>query len=127
MAYAFLAAHPDGRTAREQAIRDALESDSGLQIETRFKHGPTNTIRWLLLQGRVYRDAANRRPLRMTGVAMDITAQKEAEAARHAMAHGERLRALGEMASGIAHDLNQSLALISGYSDMARQELRTPN
>ena len=27
------------------------------------------------------------------------------------------------MASGIAHDLNQSLALISGYSDMARQEL----
>src|SRR5207245_1534558 len=34
-----------------------------------------------------------------------------------------RLRAMGEMASGIAHDLNQSLALISGYSDMVRQEL----
>ena len=123
MAEAFLPVHPDDRAALEQAILDALERDSGLQIETRFKHGPTNTIRWLLLKGRVHRDAANRRPLRMTGVAMDITGQKEAEAARHAMAHGERLRALGEMASGIAHDLNQSLALISGYSDMARQEL----
>jgi PAS domain S-box-containing protein len=123
LADAFLPVHPDDRTALEQAIRDALERDSGLQIETRFKHGPTNTIRWLLLKGRVYRDTANRRPLRVTGVAMDITAHKEAEAARHAMAHGERLRALGEMASGIAHDLNQSLALISGYSDMARQEL----
>ncbi len=123
MADAFLPVHPDDHQALEQAIRDALERDTGLQIETRFKHGPTNTIRWLLLKGRVYRDVANCRPLRMTGVAMDITGQKEAEAARHAMAHGERLRALGEMASGIAHDLNQSLALISGYSDMARQEL----
>ena len=39
---------------------------------------------------------------------------------RHAQAQGERLRALGEMASGVAHDLNQSLALITGYSDMVR-------
>jgi PAS domain S-box-containing protein len=123
MAEPFLPVHPDDRQALEQAIGDALERDSGLQIETRFKHGPTNSIRWLLLRGRVYRDIQSRRPLRMTGVAMDITQQKEAEAARHSMAHGERLRALGEMASGIAHDLNQSLALISGYSDMARQEL----
>ena len=45
------------------------------------------------------------------------------EAATQSMAHGERLRALGEMASGIAHDLNQSLALITGYTDMVRQEL----
>ncbi len=123
MADAFLPAHPDDHQALEQAISDALERDAGLHIETRFKHSPTNTIRWLLLKGQVYREVNSRRPLRMTGVGMDITAQKEAEAAHHAMAHGERLRALGEMASGIAHDLNQSLALISGYGDMARQEL----
>ena len=48
-------------------------------------------------------------------------------AVRHRLAKGERLRALGEMASGIAHDLNQSLALITGYSDMARQELSVTN
>jgi CheY-like chemotaxis protein/anti-sigma regulatory factor (Ser/Thr protein kinase) len=59
----------------------------------------------------------------MTGVAMDITDRKEAEAARQTLAHSERLRALGQMASGIAHDLNQSLALITGYSDMIRLEL----
>ncbi len=35
----------------------------------------------------------------------------------------ERLRALGQMASGIAHDLNQSLALVAGYSDLAQQAL----
>jgi nitrogen-specific signal transduction histidine kinase/CheY-like chemotaxis protein len=59
----------------------------------------------------------------VVGVARDNTARKEGQAVRRAQAHGERLRALGEMASGIAHDLNQSLALITGYGDMARQEL----
>lgn len=39
----------------------------------------------------------------------------------------EALRALGQMAGGIAHDLNQSLGLISGYSDIAQHALeRTP-
>src|SRR5205823_596398 len=93
-----------------------------LQVETRIQYGADQRVRWLLAKGRVYRDAQGR-PLSMTGIAMDITERKEAEAARHAMAHGERLRALGEMASGVAHDLNQSLALITGYSEIAHQEL----
>jgi signal transduction histidine kinase/ActR/RegA family two-component response regulator len=38
-------------------------------------------------------------------------------------ANTQRLEALGQMASGIAHDLNQSLALITGYVELARQEL----
>jgi CheY-like chemotaxis protein len=60
----------------------------------------------------------------MTG-ATEIRDRKEAEAgaANRSLAHGERLRALGEMASGIAHDLNQSLALITGYSEIAHLEL----
>jgi CheY-like chemotaxis protein len=39
------------------------------------------------------------------------------------MAQSEKLRALGQMASGIAHDLNQSLMLVASYSDLARQAL----
>jgi signal transduction histidine kinase len=35
----------------------------------------------------------------------------------------EKLRALGQMASGIAHNLNQTLALVTGYSEMARTAL----
>ena len=39
----------------------------------------------------------------------------------------EKLRALGQMASGIAHNLNQTLALVTGYSVMARTALdQTP-
>jgi PAS domain S-box-containing protein len=119
---AFGELHPDDRQAVEQAVRDALTRGDELQIEARLLPTSNGRVRWLLARGRVYRDSHGR-PLRMTGIAMDITERKEAEAARHLMAHGERLRALGEMASGIAHDLNQSLALITGYSDMVRQEL----
>ena len=53
----------------------------------------------------------------------DITAAKQADQQREAMAQSEKLRALGQMASGIAHDLNQSLMLVASYSDLARQAL----
>jgi signal transduction histidine kinase/CheY-like chemotaxis protein len=53
----------------------------------------------------------------------DITERKQAEQQREAMAQSEKLRALGQMATGIAHDLNQSLMLVASYSDLARQAL----
>ncbi len=56
-------------------------------------------------------------------VLRDSRARIEAERARQAMASAQRLRALGQMAGGIAHDLNQALALISGYSQLAHEEL----
>jgi PAS domain S-box-containing protein len=53
----------------------------------------------------------------------DITEARQAEQQREAMARSEKLRALGQMATGIAHDLNQSLMLVTSYSDLARQAL----
>ena len=41
------------------------------------------------------------------------------------MIQQERLRALGQMASGIAHDLNQSLGIIAGYGELAAGALAT--
>ncbi|HLZ27827.1 MAG TPA: ATP-binding protein [Chloroflexota bacterium] len=58
--------------------------------------------------------------------ATNIVARNGSAAGEHSLGHGERLRALGERASGIAHDLNQSLALITGYSEIAYQELNQP-
>ena len=114
--------HIDDRPAVEQAVRAALEAGDELQVEARLTTDAAGPVRWVLARGRVFRDVEGR-AVRMTGVAMDITERKEAETTRHQMAHDARLRVLGEMASGIAHDLNQSLALITGYSDMVRHEL----
>ena len=54
----------------------------------------------------------------------DATERKHAEQRAQQFMQNEKMRALGQMASGIAHDLNQSLALISGYGDLARQSLQ---
>jgi PAS domain S-box-containing protein len=51
----------------------------------------------------------------------DVTDVRHAEKQRTALAQSEKLRALGQMASGIAHDLNQSLMLVASYSELARQ------
>jgi C4-dicarboxylate-specific signal transduction histidine kinase len=56
-------------------------------------------------------------------VARDISERKDADRQRESFAQSEKLRALGQMATGIAHDLNQSLMLVASYSDLARQAL----
>jgi signal transduction histidine kinase/CheY-like chemotaxis protein len=61
------------------------------------------------------------------GTVLD-NAQAHAEVAvqAEAFARTEKLRALGQMASGAAHDLNQYLAVIAGYSDVALRALDQP-
>jgi signal transduction histidine kinase/ActR/RegA family two-component response regulator len=112
--------HVEDRGRVQQVIQDALDHGSQLEFEARIV-AARRTI-WLLVHAFVERDERGRAE-RLVGVVRDNTARKEGQVVRQLQAHGERLRALGEMASGIAHDLNQSLALITGYSDMARQEL----
>ncbi|HEY3111337.1 MAG TPA: PAS domain S-box protein [Chloroflexota bacterium] len=53
----------------------------------------------------------------------DITERKEAEKERQHLARSEKLRALGQLAGGVAHDLNQSLGIIAGYCDVVTQAL----
>ena len=48
------------------------------------------------------------------------TALSQLEDAQTHLVQQERLRALGQMASGIAHDLNNALALVVGFSELLR-------
>ncbi len=53
------------------------------------------------------------------GIARDITEQKEA---RERAARADKLRALGQLASGVAHDFNNSLAAILGRAQLLRRQ-----
>jgi two-component system sensor kinase FixL len=59
----------------------------------------------------------------------DVTARKEAEreAKRHRdeLAHVSRVRSIGEMASGLAHEINQPLTAIVSYADACRLMLES--
>ncbi len=63
----------------------------------------------------------------VVGVARDVTAvrtlQDEIERARQRGAQIERLRALGELAAGVAHDFNNALEAILGRVERARDRL----
>jgi signal transduction histidine kinase len=56
--------------------------------------------------------------------AEEAEAVHEAERRAAMLAQAEKLGALGQMASGLAHDLNQALGIIAGYSELAQRELR---
>lgn len=57
------------------------------------------------------------------GIARDITEQKEE---RERAARADKLRALGQLASGVAHDFNNSLAAILGRAQLLRRQVSEP-
>jgi signal transduction histidine kinase/CheY-like chemotaxis protein len=57
------------------------------------------------------------------GIARDITEQKEE---RERAARADKLRALGQLASGVAHDFNNSLAAILGRAQLLRRQIVEP-
>lgn len=57
------------------------------------------------------------------GIARDITEQKEE---RERAARADKLRALGQLASGVAHDFNNSLAAILGRAQLLHRQTRDP-
>lgn len=69
------------------------------------------------------------RPVGTHGVGRDITARREREQATHRfreqLAQGEKLRALGEMAAGVAHNFNNLLTVVLGNTELIemRQDL----
>lgn len=66
--------------------------------------------------------------VRLAGIAIE-RANNEQQARQHQaeLAHMARLNMMGEMATGMAHELNQPLAAIATYSDVAQRMVRGGN
>jgi two-component system, cell cycle sensor histidine kinase and response regulator CckA len=72
--------HPEDRTMVSHKIRHAI--DSGEQYEVEYRTvGQDGKVGWIQAKGRVLYDEHTGQPLRMTGVAMNITERKAAEIA----------------------------------------------
>ncbi len=60
-------------------------------------------------------------------VALDVTSQKRAEAERRALEqqlqHAQKIEALGQLAGGIAHDLNNALVPVLAMTEIVLQDL----
>ncbi len=66
---------------------------------------------------------------RFVGLIRDVTAKVRAEAEarehRERLAHVTRLSTLGEMAAGIAHEINQPLTAIASYAQALARQMRS--
>ena len=112
--------HPDDRTARDAAVRRALETQGEYAMEYRVVLSD-GQVRWIAGRGRA--DFGDGKPLRMRGVSRDCTAQKQADQEtlllRQEIAHVGRVSMMGQLASGLAHEINQPLGAILRNAEAA--------
>ena len=104
--------HPEDRALRDSAVKRAIETGGGYEIEYRVLL-PDGTQRWIGGRARCVA-GDNRKGARLIGVSIDITPRKLAEAEalrqRDELSHLSRVALMGEMSASIAHELNQPLA-----------------
>lgn len=102
---AYIKPHQDDRRVTVHRLID----DEG---KTTWIHGVGKTIEW----------DEDGTPTRMIGVIRDVTdeqvAKKELISERAKNSQASKLATLGEMASGIAHEINNPLTIIRGYLKM---------
>ncbi|MFI5357837.1 MAG: PAS domain-containing protein, partial [Opitutales bacterium] len=95
---------------------------SGTYDETYRIRRPDGEIRWIRDRAFPVRDGRGI-VQRIVGVAADITEQKKLEAQ---FLHAQRIEAIGTLASGIAHDLNNILAPVLMAAGVLQGKLADP-
>jgi len=112
----------DGYLARYRATRERRIIGVGRIVVGQRKHGSTFPME--LSVG----EFAHEGKRQFTGFVRDLTQRQEGERLLHEvqseLLHISRLSTMGEMASALAHELNQPLAAISNYLQGARRLLQ---
>jgi PAS domain S-box-containing protein len=108
---------PEDHAAIEAAAQRSIQRGEEFRVEFRVRW-PNGDLHWLEARGKA--DSANRNLF--YGVTADITERKQAEAA---LVRAEKLAAVGQVASTMAHEINNPLAGIVNllYLALADQTL----
>jgi two-component system sensor kinase FixL len=116
--------HPEDHDRVRHAFFQGV-SNGNYEQEYRITR-PAGDIRWIHDRGFPITDE-NGHVYRVAGIAEDVTRRHDAEQKlrdqQEKLAHVSRLSLMGEMASGISHELNQPLAAINTYAQGCLQRL----
>jgi two-component system cell cycle sensor histidine kinase/response regulator CckA len=111
--------HPQDRARATASIRDALASDADHWTgEYRLRHMDGSHLD-LLERAYIVRDHVGR-AVQWVGSLMNITARKQLQ---DQLVRSQKMEAFGQLAGGVAHDFNNYLTTILGYSDLLIDEL----
>jgi two-component system, cell cycle sensor histidine kinase and response regulator CckA len=111
--------HPEDRARATASIAEALRSSSDhWSGEYRFCRAD-GSYALLLERALILRDRAGIAQ-QFVGSLMDITARKQLQ---DQVLRSQKMEAFGQLAGGVAHDFNNFLTTILGYSDLALDSL----
>ena len=117
--------HPADLALVRDTTRAALEAQDAFEVEYRLRTRD-GSEKWVLSRGRGVYDEQGRIQC-FEGLALDITARKQAETSKLALERrlleSQRLESLGLLAGGVAHDFNNLLTSIVGNAGLARLDL----
>src|SRR5438874_2249693 len=110
--------HPEDRARAAASIGDALAGTSERWSgEYRFRRADGSYLQ-LLERALIVRDGQGQ-AVRFVGSLMDVTARKQLH---DQVCRSQKMEAFGQLAGGVAHDFNNFLTSILGYSDLVLLE-----
>lgn len=110
----------EDRQQVHQSITNALASNSEYEVQYRV-YMADKALHWLEARGRII--VIGDLPVRMLGVAMDVTSRKAAE---QTLRQSEKIAATGRLAASIAHEINNPLASVMNALYILRTNSKVP-
>lgn len=111
--------HPEDRESVRVRIRHHLAGeDSFFEAEGRIAAADDGEVTWVLSRGQNVAKTGERDAARVVGTLLDITERKKTEALGQQLLRIQKMEAVGRLAGGVAHDFNNVLTVISGYSEL---------
>lgn len=120
--------HPDDLTTTKARVVELLKKPESQLTEVEVQlRDYQEQYRWFKFRGRVVERDLSQRATRLAGTYEDITREKESEQVmlelRQRAEQAEKLKTLGVLAGGVAHDFNNMLTVFVGNIELAQMDV----